>query len=348
MSFLTRTCRSSAPRSLIFLALVLVVAGTGAADQWLALSPSPRSGHMAVLDHVGGQLVLVGGWNESGYLNDVWALRRGGGYPHWVPLAPAGGPPPGRQFHTLIVDPVDHALIMFGGHNGGVMSDLWKLSLTPGAVTWTQLFPGSPSPVARMNAPGVYDPVNHRMVIFGGNTAGGEVNDTWALDLTDYTWTELSPGGDPPSQRRHCMGTYDPIEHRWVVFGGLTLWDEMVNDTYALSLESGAETWTQLFPSGPTPGPRTGHAATYDYVGHRMLIYGGWEYPPFHYYNDVQALDLTTLTWTQLSAPGPQPCPRRDVSAVYAAEQGLKGLVTFGGNVHGYTWYGDTCILLLD
>lgn len=328
--------------------------GADSRDRWheVARVPEPRTIVMSVLDCENQQVVLVGGWGGAGYFNDVWALRPGNGSPHWVPIEPIGGPPLGRGQHSVVLDREGHSLYVFGGRQDFAMGDVWRLTLTAGAETWTQISPTGPQPVARHSASAVCDPVNRRMIIFGGKDENGQIrNDAWALDFVTHEWTELFPSGETPSPRRDAAGVYDPVDHRMVIFGGWNPSVEFLNETWALSLDSGAEEWERLNPSGPLPAIRSGHAATYDWVDHRMLIYGGWTYPPFYYYGDVHALDLSTLTWSQISPGGSSPEARRTPIAEFFFRDGIKGMVIFGGDQSEssyYNWFNDTHILVLD
>lgn len=320
-------------------------------DRWhkLHFAPEARAGHAALLDRHNQQILLVAGWGAQGYFSDVWALRPRDEYPYWTRIKTSGGPPPGRMQHLLVLDTATQSLIMFGGRRDpyAPLDDTWRLTLTPGAESWTEILPAGSAPEARCTTSGVYDPVNDRVVVFGGRAGeGGPLfRDTWALDLATLTWTEIFPGGEIPSARRSAAAVYDPAEHRMVIFGGWNESEGFLNEVWVLSLDQGAESWTRLNPAGPVPAPRMGHDATYDYVDHRMLIYGGWDYPPFHFYNDVHALDLSTVTWAPVSPLGNPPPARRDVSAVFFAMPEMEGLVVFGGDIYDYQWYGDTYLL---
>jgi hypothetical protein len=62
------------------------------------------------------------------------------------------------------------------------------------AVSWSQLSPPT-SPAARSYPAMAYDPVSKRVVLFGGYSAKGYLNDTWTFDGT--TWTQESPSVAP-------------------------------------------------------------------------------------------------------------------------------------------------------
>src|SRR6185295_7755719 len=96
-----------------------------------------------------------------------------------------GAPPPARQLHKAIYDPVRDRMIVHAGSNG--FSDTWALSLT-GVPAWTQLAPSGSAPtISRHTA--IYDPIGDRLIVFGGWLDEAlpqpvvQTNRTWALTL---------------------------------------------------------------------------------------------------------------------------------------------------------------------
>jgi hypothetical protein len=107
----------------------------------------------------------------------------------WAPHPPAGSWPPALCVPSLAGDPVRHQLVLFGGNpgtGGSPPPDTW----TSDGSSWSKLAP-SQSPPARYDAPMVYDPDHHLMVLFGGQglTQGqtGPLNDTWTWDGSNWT-----------------------------------------------------------------------------------------------------------------------------------------------------------------
>ena len=124
-----------------------------------------------------------------------------------------GDAPVDRIGAELIVDDARNRLLMFGGHDSGELGNtnqLWAFDLS--SKTWTEVHTGD---VFANPAEGVCDfpsdfttpdfdsperrylfasakTDDDRLVIFGGKTDCGVVNDIWTLDLTTDTWTEES------------------------------------------------------------------------------------------------------------------------------------------------------------
>ncbi len=136
-----------------------------------------------------------------------------------------------------------------------------------------------------------------------------------SLRAQDGVWTQFMPTGALPTACGYPSAVYDSAGDRILVFGGV-VWATSFNDTWALSL-GGNPQWTQLAPSGPLPNTRHNHAAIYDPVGDRMIIFGGGRYHEGPW-NDTWALSLGgNPQWTQLAPTGVLPAPRAGVNAIY-------------------------------
>jgi RHS repeat-associated protein len=91
-------------------------------------------------------------------------------------------------------------------------------------------------------------------------------------------WTQLAPGGTPPTPRSHIGSAYDAINDRMIVFGGVTPGDVKTNDVWVLinaTGRAGAAEWTKLAPSGAAPAARAISIVAYDPTANRLIIHGG-------------------------------------------------------------------------
>lgn len=208
------------------------------------------------------------------------------------------------------------------------------------AITWTQLTTtGPPNPT--VNHAGLYDPVNNRMIVYGG------VDDTFAtppnvfsLPFTGLTWSSLS-AATPPNGRYWHTAVYEdsnPANPRMLVFGGEDGAFSTNNEVWAFSFTT--LTWATLAVGTPKPAPRTGATSIYDPVGKRMILFGGNSGTTF--LNDVWELRLTGTgapVWSQLFPAGSAPSAREFATAVYDAFN--QRMILFGGNDGAYrndTW----------
>jgi galactose oxidase-like protein len=180
------------------------------------------------------------------------------------------------------------------------------------------------APTMRTGASMIYDPLRHRMILFGGFDNQIDQNDVWELSLSGPpVWRELHPLGPTPAPSRGHSAIYDPVRDRMIVFGGYyerlacgTCGLEVVQNqgTWALSL-SDPPTWTPLDPTGVPAAYiwRRFHTAIYDPLGDRMIVYGGDRLGVT--LDDLWSLSLQTMAWTQLT-PSPTPGGRANHAAV--------------------------------
>ncbi len=323
-------------------------------------SPVEREAHSAVYDEAHNRMIIFGGRNGSGSLNDAWILSNAdglGGSPSWIPLTSSVGPSP-RAFHSAVYDSANNRMIVFGGEPSS--NDVWVLSNANGLggtpPTWTQLtFPtGASLPSRRLGQSAVYDAANNRMIIFGGEMSLGVfsaiLDDIWVLSNANGlggtpTWTQLPPAGAIMGREMHSA-IYDAAHNRMVVFGGFASNFALAQDVWVLSNANGlagTPVWTQLSPTGAIPS-RDLHSAVYDTSINRMTVFGG--IANFAFANDVWVLSNAnglggTPAWTQLTPTG-GPSVREGHSAVY--HSATNSMIVFGGRlVQG--WAKDVWVL---
>ena len=333
--------------------------GEGRSDTWaLSLSDNPvwtridaladstllaRTRHTAIYDVAQDRMIVCGGVaSDYQYYNvkpDVWTLHFGTA-PTWELVVPTSGPSglfPGREGHSAIYDAAAHEMIVFGGNSSAdpyfyypvKSNDVWSLPLA-GTPQWTRLWPSlapPPSATADTIAPAprtyhraVYDPLESRMIVFGGLRDSSyyynyPIGDTWAFSLGGTpTWTLLDSSRAAPGPRSRSAAVYDGLRHRLMISAG----DYSIgNDVWAFDLE-GADGWARVHANDASPGPRYGHSAIYDPTRERMVIFGGSDNYYSSLLNDTWALSLDdSPAWTQLAPAGTAPQPRVGHTAVY-------------------------------
>jgi site-specific DNA recombinase len=172
--------------------------GLGGTPRWVQLFPTggppSATGYRAVTyDARSNRMTVFGGWNccTSPYFNETWVLTHanGEGTPQWIQLAPSGTAPSPRFGASAVYDAPTNTMTIFGGNtSSGQVNDSWTLTNADGlrgTPSWSQLPPSGNLPAPRggsvANPTKVYDAGYGRMIIFGGGTPNGLVNDTWVL-----------------------------------------------------------------------------------------------------------------------------------------------------------------------
>lgn len=310
------------------------------APVWTELSPGgeipkARSGPSAIYDPIRDRIILHGGTKsyDHGVSAETWSLTITP-QPSWTRLLPTEGPPRQRRHHSAILDAAHDRMVIFGGvqQNGTssaeFLNDAWTLPLGEGAA-WRPIAPLGSLPPGRGGHSSIFDRQRGRMIVFGGYVLSEWIADVWALSLDDPPeWTELHPAGPGPSGRHGHSAVLDPLRERMIVFGG-DAEHQSVAEVWALSLGE-PMAWVQLFPEGTAPEARWGHAAAYDPVRDRMVVFGGrnLSHPGL---GDTWALSFGAHpAWSRLEPAGEGPWRRAHPSAVY--DPARDRLILFGGN----------------
>lgn len=343
------------------IAAALLASLTGACAQWIAVHPAaplpaPRWQHRAVFEEASNRMIVYSGKIPSNdYATDVWVLEHAsgkGGTPKWTQLDIKGPAAPGRHMAVVAYDPVSNRMITFGGHalpSGGFTADVWVLTHANGlggAPAWIGLSPGGTPPSGREWHTAVYDASHRRMIVFGGLSTTGLVNDVWILENASGlggtpSWIQLHPAGTPPSARAGHTAVYDAENNRMIVFGGgKGTVCPCTNNVWVLLHANGldgAPEWIQLTPVGTPPIDREDHAAVYVANANSMIVFGGWRTagPDQFYLNDVWTLTRAngvggSSVWIRRKPDGPQPSPRELATAVY--DPASRRTIVFGGS----------------
>lgn len=305
----------------------LSLAGT---PTWTALSPTGTPPvelrQEAVFDSPRNRVVAV-----CSSTNQIWTLSMSG-TPAWTHLAPVGTVPTDRDPAGVALDASRNRLLVYAGadlQNFALYNDVYALSLT-GSPTWSKLAPPVPQPEPALVSSALVDPVRNRLLVFSGY--GQASSELWGMSLTgggSPAWTQLVPVGGVPLGRSGHTAILDKPRNRMVVFGGVYGDQFPLNDVWVHDL-AGSGGWTLLTPTGARPSQRFDHAAVFDSVRNRMVVFGGSDQNN-NYNNDVWALSLTgTPAWTQLSPSGTGPSARRRHGAVH--DRSRNRMVIFGGN----------------
>lgn len=118
-------------------------------SQWAQLTglgtpPAGRAGHTAVYDLGHKQMLVFGGRNADGFLNDLWRLKLEAGAEGWGALAPGDAPPEGRAWHTAVYKHTDSSLYILGGRGMSTFAGQLQWRLNIGGMVWEPLHPTLP------------------------------------------------------------------------------------------------------------------------------------------------------------------------------------------------------------
>ena len=306
-------------------------------DEWSELQvqgpgPLPRARSRGAWDENSGRFLVFGGRHRDGtvgpytFLNDLWAFDPA--TLTWEELSPLGAPgaPEGRMNTTFVVDPERNRVLVTSG--GQITPDFsafvvdnstWAFDLE--TRVWSQIGNGGPLPPKRIFHMSALDRAGGRLFVFGGGgedafTALSFFDDTWYLDFATDTWMELNSAVVPEGRIKGEM-IYDEPRNRLVLFAGHDD-TQLGNNNDIWTLDLGSLQWERQvegdvfanpalgfcdFPSNfatidpNSPERRESHL--FEVAGDTALMYGGRTDCGLS--RDTWKLDLTTLTWEQLT-----------------------------------------------
>jgi hypothetical protein len=299
--------------------------------------PTPRKGHTMVFVPSLDSIFVFGGRDQTGLLNDLYALQAEGWIPAWSQLLPRGTPPSLRAGHTMILVPSRNRILVFGGYNpvGRCLNDLWALDSLASGGHWYQLTPAGTPPSPRAEHSAVYDSVFDRMVVYAGrDSISNPMADLWALDSVSTgngRWRQMSPSGTPPSARFNHTAAYNNFfpNYSMAVFGGRNSSGALA-DLYSLNLTTTQGAWSVLNPGGQAPSARYGHVAVYSfYFGGAMFLFGG-QSDSTHFFSDTYSL---RGQWYR-EPTGNSPAPRSQMPVITGVRVSFWSIMEiFGGTL---------------
>ena len=240
--------------------------------------PWARQGQAMVYDSIHNVSVLFGGssgGHSVGQLTYVYNYSTN----EWISISPYYFKPRARELHSMVFDPVNDMIILFGGWNGPysypgneIYHDTWTYNMSTNI--WTNMNPAQ-APSRRFGQSMCCIQSTGLVVLYGGQTdyftALGE---TWTYNLTTNIWARQEPKVSPPPRMGAVMAT-DLSGETILLFGGF-VWEggnpTYLNDLWSYDLSS--DTWTELeVPYGPAP--RAYASMTYDSIEKKMFLFGG-------------------------------------------------------------------------
>ncbi|MDI6808237.1 MAG: kelch repeat-containing protein [Candidatus Eisenbacteria bacterium] len=283
-----------------------------------------RRSHGTIYDPDSNRVIVFGGFRGT-YLNDVWALDLNS--QSWRELLPSGTLPPARSNHAVVYDTERKRLITFGGFGGTILGNVWALDL--GSLTWKKLVATGDAPPPLFGCSAVWDPLEGRVLVFGGDDGTSPGNDIWSLDTETLSWHRIIARGTLPEARSTHTAIFDLVHGKMLVAGGFGSW--YLNDVWSFDVKR--LTWQEISPS---PLPMCADAAfVYDPLREQALLFGGWNGA---FLDDTWKLDLNNLTWSQVFPSASFPTARRGASFV-RNEEG-KRIFMFGG-FDGTTYFDE-------
>jgi hypothetical protein len=298
------------------LAAAVVASGSigvapGSWNQLPATGALPARGYamMSYLPHAH-QMIVFGGQNAEGVLNDSWVSSDG---VTWKNLA--GSAPPARAAGCMTYDAPSEQIVLFGGTNGeAYFADTWLFD--EGTRTWRQAFPAQPMQ-ASIGCSAFPDPLDGHADVYGGYI--GQFYELSTYQWTGSNWNKL-PIDDQHSAtaRDFAMSGVDIADGNVVIFGGMG--DVNPDNTWIFD----GTTYANVTPP-VQPALRYGALGAFEPGLGGILTFGGGEAAT----GDLDDTWLWTgSAWSQLQ-PTASPSAREGYGLIYDPDLGH--VILFGG-----------------
>jgi hypothetical protein len=235
-------------------------------------------------------LLAIAGCGGNGTQTDAGHMVCGArSWTKRTPSSPAASWPPGL-WHVVMAPDVDRGeVLLFGGilaEPAGRSNQAWSWNGATG--TWTNRTPSplpASWPAARSDHTMTWDPVRHRIVMFGGWMDDFTQSDElWEWNGAAGSWTNLTPTPRPiawPEARYGHAATYDAARGRLLVVTGFAGMSPRGYEADVWEWSSSGGTWTNRAPDPlPTIGwvpPRQDGVAVFDPARGKTLLFGGWD-----------------------------------------------------------------------
>lgn len=313
----------------VLVTTMLSFAADPSALTWKKLKPAnglpPRAAFASAYDPISKNIVVFGGNNNQGNLNDTYTFDG----TTWTKVETSVAPP-ARATAMMAYDRRIHKLVLFGGTSGfAFLNDTW---LWDGASsTWTQASPKTVPPGAA--APILFtDPADGHVDMFGGNRGRFYSRDTFRWTGKDWKLLKLDETKSP-YPRMASVIAQDPIRKNVVLFGGIS--DNWVmRNTWTWD----GTRWTEQNPA-TQPQPLYYTTGGFDPRLKEVVVFGGGTGGQDQ--NTTWAWDGSN--WTQLS-PAKSPAGRERFGTVW--DPTSRQFLVFDGYIFNTsTYFGDTWAL---
>ena len=258
----------------------------------------------------------------------------------WANMGPTTSYPIERRRHGMAFDSARRRIVMFGGNastGNAKYGDTWEWN----GHMWNQLSIADPegdgNPSSRTHISMAYDARRGKTIIYGGNTADGNQEDTWEFDGT--SWEQIFPsdpeGDGGPGELLAGQMTYDSARGVVLLYGG-RVGTVVQDDLWAYDGTS----WELLTPTDPegdgNPAERKEGALTFDRSRGVAVLFGGK--------NDAgdrvtETWEWGGTSWEEITPTDPEgdgnPAGRYELTMNYDATREV--VLLYGGYATTYT-----------
>lgn len=261
--------------------------------------PLPRCHHTLVANDAGSDILLFGGFSQSGRFNDTWRFDAGSGT--WSELNVEGPLPDKRCLQTSAYIESTGQMFVYGGISGGGVStgdffqDTWLFDSE--TQQWTQVETDS-GPGKLSGAISFYSSEREAVFLWGGKQVDSYPTQLWRFDVESRSWTTVETAGPTPQGREDPTVFWnDDLQLLYMTHGSNeNIGDDHPDGAFELDLET--FTWTRL-EGQEVPPQRWRASAVFDEATGTGYMYGGWVGFNDQNLQDTWKYDFDEKEWTR-------------------------------------------------
>ncbi|MBK8551241.1 MAG: T9SS type A sorting domain-containing protein [Ignavibacteria bacterium] len=282
------------------------------AQSWVQLptigTPPERANASSIYLQSENRMIVFGGRNSTGNLNDVWSLNLSTN--EWNNITPASGSMPSVRFTAnAVYDSLLNRMIIWSGQGSALYNDVWAFNFNNNS--WQELWPDgntAGAPLKRYGTAAIFDPNNRRLVNFAGFTTSGRFDDTWYFQVDSLRWTDQTNSNHPELRCLHS-GYITPDRTQMIIYAGQH--NGALADIWSLDLNS--YVWTNLTPvikpDGRWFSPVVNTNSNYS------VIFGGQN--SLSTFGDLWKFSIDSMKWDSVSQGVTKPSARWGHASVY-------------------------------
>lgn len=224
--------------------------------------------------------------------------------------------PAARDGHTAIW--TGTRMVIWGGYGAGYLNSGGRY--VPSSDTWAPTSTGTNCPTARNLHTAVWADTPLLMIVWGGQTSSGPVNNGCTYEPVGDTWLTPTAATGAPLVRRNHTAVWSGTE--MIIWGGEAGATPRPANTGGRYNPTGSGSWIDTNRTYAMPSPRVGHTGVW--TGSEMIIWGGYD---GGYINTGGQYTPATDAWTATGTGTNCPDARSGHSAVWSGNE----MIVWGG-----------------
>ncbi|MBU1627708.1 hypothetical protein KKB18_10105 [bacterium] len=266
-------------------------------------TPEERFMHAMFFDKKSEKIYLTGGMQYpfSPMLSDVWSFDPKNN--KWEKITPSGTIPQKYSTRDYVYIPSERAIYVCADNTEEKACKMFVYDIEK--KSWTKETPIGENPTPAGQRSMNYDPMNNRILLFGGYfwspEKAGVLNDIFAYDLKSKKWSRLKTKGIEAPRLKGAISFLDAANSRIIYFGGLIPTEQPNTDIFTFNFSN--DTWEKIEAQGDAPPSGDKNYGMYDDKEKRLILIGKPKDPKAQT-NSFFVFDFKTKKWESISLKG--------------------------------------------